>query len=351
MHNEEYGPLKHDLHLLLDNATRWNSAFTAIQRGLRLREAINLLLAEENGPPQEDKLDNEDWDELRKIYDGLKPFNAITLRLQGYGKAGSHGVIWEALPALDYLLRKAEAFIRSEGFEPGEDGPIQRTRGGRRLTTHTATQPSPIVICYHNAWEVLNKYNCKTDENHEIYAAATLLNPTLRKAFFLDSWTGDAAEYITPMLVRNETLWRTQYMPNSVTTATEEYRSDFDAFLDEISGASVQLRPEDAFSRYMNDTRTPRSDWEKEGLFRWWSACQYSSLRQWAYDVLSVPAMSAELERVFSQAKTATTGRYSLAASSLEAELCLKHWVDDGLYTINSLGADEYISSQSEEAI
>jgi hypothetical protein len=352
LQNEEFGTLKPDLRLLLDNATRWNSAFTAIQRGLRLREAINLLLAEENGPPQEDKLDNEDWDELRKIYDGLKPYNAITLRLEGYGKTGSHGVIWEALPALDYLLRKAEAYIRSQGFEPGEDSLAQPTRGGsRRSATQTVTRPNPLVICHHNAWEVLNKYNYKTDENYEIYAAATLLNPTLRGGFFIDSWTGDAEAYIAPMLARNENIWRTQYLPNPVTATAEEYRSDFDAFIDEISHTAAQSTPEDAFSRYMNDTRTPRLDWEKQGLFKWWQSCQYAPLRQWAYDVLSVPAMSAELERVFSQAKTATTGRYSLAAATLEAELCLKHWVDAGLYTVNSLASDEYLSGQSDDAI
>ena len=198
---------------------------------------------------------------------------------------------------------------------------------------------------------MLNKYNCKTDKNYEIYAAATLLNPTLREGFFLDSWTGDAAEYIAPILARNESIWRTQYMPTPAPVAIEVHRSDFDAFLDEISGSSVLSRPEEAFSRYISDIRTPRSDWEKEGLFKWWSVCQYPTLRQWAYDVLSMPAMSAELERVFSQAKTATTGRYSLGAATLEAELCLKHWVNDGLYTIDSLGADEYLSSQSYDAI
>ena len=93
LENEKFGTLKPDLHLLLDNATRWNSAFTTIQRGLRLREAINLLFAEENGLSQEDRLDNEDWKELRQLYDGLKPYNAITLRLEGYGRIGSHGVI------------------------------------------------------------------------------------------------------------------------------------------------------------------------------------------------------------------------------------------------------------------
>ena len=281
----------------------------------------------------------------------MKPYNAITLRLEGYGTTGSHGVIWEALPALDYLLRKTEAFIRSQGVEPGADESVQR---GRRTATHTAPQNS-LLIYYQNAWDVLIKYNNKTDENHEIYAAATLLNPTLRIGFFLDSWTGDAADYITPMLVRNETIWRTQYMLNSPRdTAAEVHQSepsDFDAFIDEISGTAAQLRPEDAFSRYINDSRTPRKDWEKDGLFRWWQTCQYSSLRQWAYDVLSVPAMSAELERVFSQAKTATNGRYSLAAATLEAELCLKQWVDGGLYTINSLAADQYLSGQSDDAI
>ena len=281
----------------------------------------------------------------------MKPYNLITLRLEGYGETGSYGVIWEALPALDYLLRKTEAYIRSQGFEPGEDGPIQRPQGSRRSAMYTVTQPNPLVICHYNAWEVLNKYNCKTDENHEIYAAATLLNPTLRKSFFVDSWTGNAAEYIAPMLKRNETIWRTQYMPNQLAVTAEIYRSDFDAFIDEISGTSAQSTPEDAFLRYISDTRTPRLDWEKEGLFRWWQSCQYSSLRQWAYDVLSVPAMSAELERVFSQAKTATTGRYSLKAETLEAELCLKHWVNAGLYTINSLASDEYLSSQSEGTV
>ena len=140
-------------------------------------------------------------------------------------------------------------------------------------------------------------------------------------------------------------------MPNIPAVTAEIYRSDFDAFIDEISGASAQSTPDGEFSRYINDTRTSRLDWGKDGLFQWWQTSPYPSLRQWAFDVLSVPAMFAELERVFSQAKTATTGRYRLGAPMLEAELCLKHWVDAGLYTIDSLASDEYLSSQSDEAI
>jgi hypothetical protein len=45
-------------------------------------------------------------------------------------------------------------------------------------------QLNPMVIAYQNAWEILTKYNNITDNNHEIYAAATFLNPCLRIRYF-----------------------------------------------------------------------------------------------------------------------------------------------------------------------
>ena len=43
--------------------------------------------------------------------------------------------------------------------------------------------------------------------------------------------------------------------------------------------------------------------------------------------------MSAELERVFSQAKrTITDDRNRLSAKTFEEAQCLKHWFDRGLY-------------------
>ena len=46
-------------------------------------------------------------------------------------------------------------------------------------------QIHPLRVAYQNAWEKLKKYNDLTDEAHEIYAAGALLNPYLRKRYFI----------------------------------------------------------------------------------------------------------------------------------------------------------------------
>ena len=72
------------MQLLLDNTTRWNSAFTSIQRGLRMKEPLKMLLASDSDIPREDYLTDEDWDVLTEIYHGLKPFWELTQRLEGH---------------------------------------------------------------------------------------------------------------------------------------------------------------------------------------------------------------------------------------------------------------------------
>jgi hypothetical protein len=50
-----------------------------------------------------------------------------------------------------------------------------------------------------------------------------------------------------------------------------------------------------------------------------------------ALDILSIPAMSAELERLFSGAKiTITDYRNRLGIESIEAIECLKSWLGKG---------------------
>ena len=50
-----------------------------------------------------------------------------------------------------------------------------------------------------------------------------------------------------------------------------------------------------------------------------------------AIDVLSVPAMSSECERVFSQGKlTIASQRHRMKGATLEMLLCLKDWLKKG---------------------
>jgi hypothetical protein len=262
----------------------------------------------------------------------LKPFWEVTKRLEGHAKTGTYGVIWEALLALDLLLDGIEKYLRTHGHHPDDERPSIR----RRTTTVSTPPINPLIICYQNAWEVLRFYNDLTDKNHEIYAAAALLNPCLRKSYFNAAWTGDAASFIEPMIQKNRGIWETQYRQNNTTRVSEEPQSSFSAFIAERQGTLLQAT-EDEFSRYINDRPLRYKELEKQGLFKWWMESEYTQLRQWAFDTLSIPAMSAELERVFSQSKRAFgLDRHRLLTTTFEAQQCLKHWLDQGLYRIGN---------------
>ena len=89
---------------------------------------------------------------------------------------------------------------------------------------------------------------------------------------------------------------------------SEEFRSPFDIFI-----AGIQQHPAatgDEFDRYVEAPQKKAVRWKSENLFQWWMDYPSPSLRQWAFDVLTIPAMSTEIERVFSSSKrTITTDR------------------------------------------
>lgn len=69
---------------------------------------------------------------------------------------------------------------------------------------------------------------------------------------------------------------------------------------------------------------------------QWWS--QVSQQTRWprlsymAIDILSIPAMSDEPERVFSGARrTISWERTKLGAENIERVECLKHWKQSGI--------------------
>lgn len=61
-----------------------------------------------------------------------------------------------------------------------------------------------------------------------------------------------------------------------------------------------------------------------------------------AFDLLGVPAMSSESERVFSKAgKVATDERNRITAATLQEGACLKSWLGSGVIKIYSEGLEE----------
>jgi hypothetical protein len=57
----------------------------------------------DTGFSKEDILDTHDWEELRHFKVLLEPFYLATKRVERYASGGTHGAIWEVLPAFELL--------------------------------------------------------------------------------------------------------------------------------------------------------------------------------------------------------------------------------------------------------
>src|SRR5256885_3902292 len=102
--------------VIADNRTRWNSTFLSLERGLKLYNKISLYSLDHKDELGEDFLLSEDWDILRRMESYLQPFYRTTKQLEGHAADGHHGAIWEALPAMEYLLRHLE-HLKQTGSE------------------------------------------------------------------------------------------------------------------------------------------------------------------------------------------------------------------------------------------
>jgi hypothetical protein len=137
------------------------------------------------------------------------------------------------------------------------------------------------------------------------------------------------------MLQTNRGIWEEKYRQNTPIPPSEVPRSALSLFMHDLCTFNTQDPRDDEFRRYITAPTTPFTDWKEKDLFRWWMNCEYPQLRQWAFDTLSIPAMSAELERVFSQSKRYfTDDRNRLAADQFEAVQCLKQWSLQEVYSV-----------------
>jgi hypothetical protein len=140
------------------------------------------------------------------------------------------------------------------------------------------------------------------------------------------------------MLEYNRATWRSEYgvaLPPPELTRPEGI---INSYLYDFQQAYLpHRRGDDDFIRYTEGSIITNIDWKEQNLFQWWNTCDFVSLRQFAFDTLSIPAMSAELERVFSQSKrTWTDDRNALKPESFEALQCLKQWSLQGLYNFSA---------------
>ena len=218
------------------------------------------------------------------------------------------------------------------------------------------------------SWSKLNNYYNQTDRTSG-YFAATVLNPSLKLAYFTHTWGGNPAleTHINTLKGRMVDRWREEYVSEPVRRRSTSERSlptrDTSASLFAgIQGAfSHRNLVEDELETFLRDPVIGAYDVPDIQNFRaldWWcerrQRHRYPRLHRYALDLLSVPPQSAEIERVFSECKASLTQqRNRMSISTLEQVQQTRSWLrsarraDEALINVLPLQAEDDLDGGS----
>lgn len=285
-----------------DNKTRWNSMARMIKKAITspIYEALNAYVQRHKSEGVgEDELSEDNWMILRIIHDVLDQVAQTTLALES-----SVSTLDNVLPAMDFIL---------EQFEHHKE-----------LHKHDKTMAS----MFNSGWSKLEKYYNMTDES-PAYVAAIVLDPNSKWTYIENNWRKTRQNKSKKMM---EKLWK-EYKPvvSSSTSSTTSTPAPLETF-EKNAFATWKKRHqaipsvEDEYKRYCAAECTfdvdPRTWWMETT-----QQALYPHLSKLALDILSIPAMSADPERLFSSGKLLITDlRSRLGMDIIEAFECLKSW-------------------------
>lgn len=300
--------IENEKHLGLrrDNETRWNSWFLCIIWACKQKNSICSYCFQMK--IQDDFLQPDDWTALEEIHKFLMPFWEATLATEGYGHA-----VNRVIPSMDYLSKHLVEGSRNNWQSPR------------------------LAIGLRAAQDKLKKYY-KLTELTPIYAASVILDPRWKVAYFDTHWA-DRRDEATKALTEVKRLWTLAYSPSAAGNLIDDWETPSDppssttsSFADFLAGDEIPVQRRDEYEEYLQERRVSReelTDFRRPTTY-WLEPAQrrrWPYLSKMAIDILTVPAMSADTERLFSSAKlTLTQNRNRLSTRTVEMLLCLKSW-------------------------
>ena len=248
--------------------------------------------------PELEQMTMEDWNMISCLSEILDPIKVSVDRLESYASEGRYGVIWEALPAMEYLLQSLEH---------------HRERYLDNLY---------LTDCINQGWMKLRKYYVTTDEQHSLYAAATLLNPQAKFAYFHRNWVDEEMRFWIPWVHDScRQHWELHYRPRSAANQPPG--------LDGNLYGNVDAQPPDEFDSYLSELPELSTPGATFNVIQWWktNATRFPTLSAYAFDVLSVPAMGRECERLLKgSGRAIEQGCVMNDDHIVEACECLRNW-------------------------
>ena len=190
---------------------------------------------------------------------------------------------------------------------------------------------NPFIGPYCNSsWAKLDKYYSLT-ERSPVYIAALVLSPQWKWDYIDNNWPEDWRAACRKQMLD---FWTKEYKSTAIAVPTQasdlanQVKNSFHLWTQQKKGTSLD---QDEYTKYLlapivPEVTDPRSWWLEPTQKK-----SYPALSVMALDVLSIPAMSAEPERLFSSAKISITDRRNrLGIESIEAIECLKSWFSKG---------------------
>jgi hypothetical protein len=257
---------------------------------------------------------SDNWAILNEIVEILEPIKSFTKKLEGRPSQDKADGVTDVYPAIAIILGKLEK-LKVEYAE---------SQAG-----------APFWVAIEGAWSKANEYYSKLDDT-PLYTAAVILDPRLKFEYMKGQWDETAAEVQLSKVRRiRERDYRTQHTPLAIFSSpstsfssSQERRPladlnsnkrsqtdpdgdqhsrkrakyvNADELLKQNRRLSLPTRVGDELTLYL----TGELETDEDPLpFQYWLRPQikakYPSLSRLAIDVLSVPAMSSEAERVFS---------------------------------------------------
>jgi hypothetical protein len=296
----------------LDNSTRWNSWYQMLSVALEKEPAIDNYVKANFKTLEKDYLSPQDWRTLRTINSFLQPFNRATLETQGDSTTFD-----QLLFTMDVLGRHMEKSSVSNRTNKDITSRIQQ------------------------AVKKFDEYYRKTDSS-PFYAAALILHPNRRTKYAKVWWKKDYQRAILPKIKELWTKYRdsTRFI-NVVSYETPEIRppkelDEFDKIVNEFNERITRPASQDEYEDYC--TEAPYE--VQKSPLQWW--CENAQRKRWprlsmfAIEILSIPAMSDEPERVFSGGRrTISWERMQIGMSSVEHTECMKSWHRSGILVEN----------------
>ena len=214
---------------------------------------------------------------------------------------------------------------------------------------YTPRKSKFINACINNAQIKLRDYYRLLDTS-PVYTTSLVFNPAIKERHFDNKWIRGQEDWRLKTKEDIRAFWVAEYKnkvvgePKATNTKSHKHKNPaYSMFDDYIYDQLAALEVQDEYDAYCAALPLPK---EPPNLIQYWDgqAVVSPSLSRMALDLLSIPAMTAECERVFSSSKILISDRRNrLKDDIIEASECLNYWYRQGYFEQSSIEALEAI--------